>query len=147
LGGVYFGWGVKMNFIWIAFIIYPLCFNGQTINENLTNQFRYYKQINEIDSAILISKTIINLENTETIDKVEFSAILNEISNFYFENNEYKKAEELCVKVLNFRQKYLGENNDLYAASLNNLGNIYLAKNQYEKAKYYYETAASIILL
>ena len=134
-----------MNFIWIAFIIYPLCFNGQTINENLTNQFRYYKQINEIDSAILISKTIINLENTETIDKVEFSAILNEISNFYFENNEYKKAEELCVKVLNFRQKYLGENNDLYAASLNNLGNIYLAKNQYEKAKYYYETAASII--
>jgi CHAT domain-containing protein len=145
LGGVYFGWGVKMNFIWIAFIIYPLCFNGQTINENLTNQFRYYKQINEIDSAILISKTIINLENTETIDKVEFSAILNEISNFYFENNEYKKAEELCVKVLNFRQKYLGENNDLYAASLNNLGNIYLAKNQYEKAKYYYETAASII--
>jgi len=136
---------VKMNFIWIAFIIYPFCFNGQTINENLTNQFRYYKQINEIDSAILISKTIINLENTETIDKIEFSAILNEISNFYFENNEYKKAEDLCVKVLNFRQKYLGENNDLYAASLNNLGNIYLAKYQYKKAKNYYENAASII--
>src|SRR3990170_125051 len=97
--------------------------------------------INFYERAIEIFESAPKTSNTE---KIFFANALSGLSTIYVKNKDYKKAEQLILRSLEFYEDALGQYHPTLAPFLENLAHIYLLQNRFDEAENYYMKSLEI---
>jgi CHAT domain-containing protein/tetratricopeptide (TPR) repeat protein len=73
-------------------------------------------------------------KNGDTLS-LNYTFLLNDIGEFYYNQNNYSQAEIFFKKSLQIKNEIIGENHDEFAYSLNNLGALYGQIGRYLEAE------------
>jgi tetratricopeptide (TPR) repeat protein len=90
------------------------------------------------------TQSCIELIKFHKIELSEASELLHNTGKYFYEQREYKQAEELHQEALSIKEKTLGLEHPKTANTLHELGCVYHKQGQQEQAKRCYEQALSI---
>ena len=96
--------------------------------------FCSFAQVGENDIKFLKDK-ILQYEKSGDSLSVDYMISIDDFGEYYFNNNDYSKAEKLFIKSLELKKRILGQKHIEYAYSLHNLGSLYGQKGRYEEAE------------
>ena len=104
-----------------------------------------YKKKGEYEKAIALRKESLNeLLNSDSSNVFFIIDTYSNITEVYYEINDFKNVFFYSHELLNFLRKTIGEENPIIFLVYNNIGKYHFAKKEYSQAAEYYE---KIILL
>ncbi len=111
-----------------------ICKSKEMLSSLLISKGSYEKAITLLDEASAVAKNI--------DDKRQYSFILKDYGNIYFNQGEYDKALEFYEEMKNLC--YQINDKAGYSIAIENIGNVFADKGHYEKAMEYYEEKMEI---